>query len=70
MFNVELAVIPSWEFHDVSATSVLEALCLRLLSDLKLLHEVTSVHGSVFGLKLRQTCAWPLVLKMPDFDFS
>ena len=26
--------------------------------------------GPVDGLKLRQTCAWPLVLKMPDFDFS
>ena len=26
--------------------------------------------GPVDGLKLRQTCAWPLVLKMPEFDFS
>ena len=26
--------------------------------------------GPEDGLKLRQTCAWPLVLKMPEFDFS
>ena len=41
-----------------------------MLSDLNLFHGVTSVHGWVPGLKLRQTCAGPLVLKMPDFDFS
>ena len=42
----------------------------EMLSDLNLSHGVLSFHGWVLGLKLRQTCAWPLVLKMPEFDFS